>query len=255
MIKKLVALLFLSSAAHAFVPVRYVQISTNTLNRQSGTAVVDGINVSTLTVISSITIQGTFPILSTSTLQAGSTFYVSSGTIANLNISSMTAASPTGKIASLSSIRFSPTTNGILGTTTNDSATAGNVGEYIQAIAGDSAAPTSTQYGDLTSISLTAGDWDVSGGVYWDSNTATWTVAQGGISVTSGNSATGLNAGENLATASWASSSTTPLIQTSFVASYRISIAATTTVYLKYRSTYTGGPPHAQGRLSARRVR
>ena len=53
----------------------------------------------------------------------------------------------------------------IVGTATNDSATAGNVGEYVSS-AVTPAYPitlTSTQYADVTSISLTAGDWDVTG--------------------------------------------------------------------------------------------
>ncbi len=55
MIKKLVLLaasLLLPMAAHAFVPVRYVQISTNTLTRQNGTAIVAGVDVSTMAVSS-----------------------------------------------------------------------------------------------------------------------------------------------------------------------------------------------------------
>jgi hypothetical protein len=144
----------------------------------------------------------------------------------------------------------------LVGTTTNDSAAAGLVGQYIESIATDTVAVTSTNYGDLTSISLTAGDWDVSAVVYWDNTGATWTLAQFGISTTSGNSGTGLVAGQNFISNQWASSATTPTILTGSIAPYRMSLASTTTVYLKYRSTYSaGGPPHSQGRLSARRVR
>jgi len=64
MIKKLVALLLLTSAAHAFSPVRYVQISTNTLSQQSG-----AINISSAT-ISSVTVNG--PLTATGTVTLGS---------------------------------------------------------------------------------------------------------------------------------------------------------------------------------------
>ena len=148
------------------------------------------------------------------------------------------------------------TSSKVTGTTTNDSAAAGLVGQYIESIATDTVAVTSTNYGDLTSISLTAGDWDVSAVVYWDNNGATWTIAQYGISTTAGNNGVGLSAGENFISNAWASSATTPTILTGSIAPYRMSLASTTTVYLKYRSTYSaGGPPHSQGRLSARRVR
>ena len=148
------------------------------------------------------------------------------------------------------------TSSKVTGTTTNDSAAAGLVGQYIESIATDTVAVTSTNYGDLTSISLTAGDWDVSAVVYWDNTGATWTIAQYGISTTAGNNGVGLSAGENFISNTWASSATTPTILTGSIAPYRMSLASTTTVYLKYRSTYSaGGPPHSQGRLSARRVR
>lgn len=63
MTKKLLPLLFLSASCYAFVPVRYVQISTNTLSRQTGTEVVAAVDVSTLTVSS-----GTFQNIIISTL-------------------------------------------------------------------------------------------------------------------------------------------------------------------------------------------
>lgn len=65
-----------------------------------------------------------------------------------------------------SSITFSPTTGGIVGTTTNDDVAAGKVGEFISSVvpsAGNSVT-TATAF-NLTSISLTAGDWDVYGNI------------------------------------------------------------------------------------------
>jgi hypothetical protein len=62
-------------------------------------------------------------------------------------------------------ITFSPTTGGLVGTTTNDNTSAGNVGEFISSNIA-SGSPVSYTTGitkNLTSISLTAGDWDVWG--------------------------------------------------------------------------------------------
>jgi hypothetical protein len=53
----ILAFTFTPGIARAFSPVRYVQISTNTLTRQTGTAVVAGVNVSTITA-SSATFSG-----------------------------------------------------------------------------------------------------------------------------------------------------------------------------------------------------
>lgn len=143
----------------------------------------------------------------------------------------------------------------IQGTNTNDNAAAGFVGEYTESIISvGQNAPTTDQYGDLTSISLTAGDWDVWGMVAWDQNGATWTTQRTGISVTTGNSSTGLTAGDNVVLDGNASSSTTPTFVSQH-ATWRVSLNATTTIYLKYRAAYSVGTPKAQGGIKARRVR
>ncbi len=74
-----------------------------------------------------------------------------------------------------------------IGTNTNDSAAAGYVGEYIlsQNTAGTSL--TQNVVTNITSITLSAGDWDVSGNVnltYTTTNSTTFTL-QGGITTTS----------------------------------------------------------------------
>lgn len=169
-----------------------------------------------------------------------------------LNGTTLTLSSTTN-----SNISFDNTaTHGIVGTATNNSATAGNVGEYVSSsISTFTNVTTTNQYADLTSISLTAGDWDVSGQVYYFNNGATWTAIVSGISVTSGNSATGLVNGESLLSSSWASSLVTPIENVHTLANLRFSLSGTTTVYLKYRSIYSVGTPQAVGSIRARRVR
>ena len=57
----------------------------------------------------------------------------------------------------------------IIGTTTNDDAAAGKIGEYQSAGIGFGSAIslTTATPANVTSISLTAGDWDVSGVIYF----------------------------------------------------------------------------------------
>lgn len=161
-----------------------------------------------------------------------------------------------GAVTVSGNITFTPTTNGIVGTTTNNNTSAGNVGEYIESVVANISAPTSGQFGDLTSISLTAGDWDISASVYWDSNGATWTNTQLAIGTTSGNSGAGTVLGSSRFSTNWSSSSTTPTEFDVYVPVLRVSLSGTTTYYQKYLATYSaGGPPKAYGRLSARRVR
>lgn len=143
----------------------------------------------------------------------------------------------------------------VTGTETNDNAPTGRIGEYIASVAGATNLPTSNNWGDLTSISLTPGDWDITFVSESDKSTATeaqFTNIQIGISQTSGNSATGLVDGDNLTQTRFANGMTTISMT---ISSYRQSIASTTIIYAKMRATYAGGQPVMYGRLSARRIR
>lgn len=147
--------------------------------------------------------------------------------------------------------------NGIVtGTNTNDSAASGKVGEYVESVISTGTSfPATTAYGDLTSISLTAGDWEVTLVFAFNQSGATWTSCDGGISTTSGNSSTGLVYGSNLARITGQNSATMLNAGTVSVAGYRMSLSATTTVYAKMAATYSLGTPDCRGRLSARRMR
>jgi hypothetical protein len=84
-------------------------------------------------------------------------------------------------------ISFSTTTNGITGTTAADNATAGTVGEFKSSVI-TQASPTSitnNSSANVTSVSLTAGDWDVWGNVGANTSGAIQGIA-GGINTTTG---------------------------------------------------------------------
>jgi hypothetical protein len=140
------------------------------------------------------------------------------------------------------------------GTATNDAASTGYIGEIVSStVTANTNAPTSGQWGDLTSISLTAGDWDVS--VVADCNNAAGvsvTEFDIGVSTTSGNSTpTTLNT-------DWTSTTHPILNGERFPLSFpnrRTSLSATTTVYLKVSMLYASGTPFMRGRISARRIR
>ena len=87
------------------------------------------------------------------------------GTVNFVGSTSPTLVTPTLGAATATSVTFSPSTGGIIGTTTNNSANAGVVGELIQSkiTSGAPTSFTSTVSKDLTSIALTAGDWNVWG--------------------------------------------------------------------------------------------
>ena len=141
------------------------------------------------------------------------------------------------------------------GTTTNDSAAAGYVGEYVSstvASTGTSLAVSGTVY-NVTSISLTAGDWDVSGIVFYDSATGTVVIAyaQSGISTVSATQSATFPPFSQTYNSTIASI----VIATQLTGTWRVSLSATTTVYLVARAGWTTQTPFAFGTLRARRVR
>lgn len=146
---------------------------------------------------------------------------------------------------------------GILGTTTNDAATAGNIGQEINAIQSTYTNFTTTAiYQNITSITLTAGDWDLSAQGTFSSNGATITGASDAIFLigTATASATGSVEGQSISYVPQAA-----LLGTSHesfsMSPYRISISSTTTYYLNAQATFTIGNPQFVGGLRARRVR
>ncbi len=139
------------------------------------------------------------------------------------------------------------------GTSTSDDAAAGFVGEIITATAATDTINTWTTNTakNITSISLTPGDWDVDGVVAWSGATAgTYYVSK----VTS----TTANIGTDPLEAGRVSTPFVSLANAYFnqiVPTARFSLAATTTVYLGAQLGFTGGTPLAGGTIRARRVR
>lgn len=150
-----------------------------------------------------------------------------------------------------------PTLNqpNVVGTTTNDNAAAGSVGEFVSStvLVGSAVPLTSTVTANVTSISLTAGDWDVWGNIATAVAGATTTSTfAGAISVVSATFPTIPNGG-----AAFVTSYASPAGQSNGlpVGRQRISIAATTTVYLVVSSTFAVSTSSAYGFIGARRVR
>lgn len=148
-------------------------------------------------------------------------------------------------------------TAGIVGTTTNNSANAGSIGEYVSS----TVAPTTSGYtsgtaANVTSISLTAGDWDVSGLAAFSNSgvLTTNTIVQVSISTTSATQgADGANK-TGISLPSPGDPPTVPAVPTPIV---RLLLASTTTVYLVARTIFTSGGATmgVGGTLRARRMR
>lgn len=175
----------------------------------------------------------------------------------------------TGKLLQNSALLIADTTgalsrsgNGgipVQGTNTNDSASAGQVGEYVVATlaAGSAVSLTTATAANVTSISLTAGDWNVWGAVVFDTTSTTDFTSI--IGATSRTSATLPNPGDDtaglfrLVRAAGALGSNQDNVFGVPIA--RMSLASTTTVYLVAQSTFTASTVAVYGFIAARRVR
>lgn len=156
------------------------------------------------------------------------------------------------------SIGFADTTKGILGTTTNNDADAGYVGEYLtQSIPFSSPVSlTSSVARDITKFTLLpAGDWNVWGETLISGTASAAAAAQIGISLVSATFESEPSDGfayvSDRGTASFAASGAAR--QTSGIA--RISLASAADVFLVASCVFSGGTANASGAIKARRAR
>jgi hypothetical protein len=136
----------------------------------------------------------------------------------------------------------------IQGTSTNDNATAGNVGEYITAT-GTGVALTSGTTANITSVSLTAGDWQVTGAISFAPSIAAADVFYAGLNSSSA----------TLPGSPFSIEAPITVINTvtfaATVPSQRFSLSATTSVYLCAAATFASGTCAATAIIEARRAR
>ena len=205
-----------------------------------GTGVNNG--SSTITLGGSLTTSGAYASTFTMTNTTTVTF-PTTGTLAtvNGNLGAFTATSVT----------FSPTTGGIVGTTTNDSASAGYVGEYVTTNVGSPGnSVSSAATTNVASMALTAGDWDVWGFVgYTPAASTIMTAVSCGVNSTT---ATISEAGRFLLSGISLSAASNCEFPTGV---QRISLSGAGTAYLVTYQTFTTSTCKAYGYLYARRVR
>lgn len=144
------------------------------------------------------------------------------------------------------------------GTTTNDNAAAGKVGEYTSSIvlAGAAVSMTSTIAIDVTTLTLSGGDWDVSGLCANQPNSTTVTTEFICNITTTANTLNNVPSdGGAIAFSDAALGAALQESLTTDVA--RVSITTSTTYHLVARSTFSGAAATngAFGKIRARRVR
>jgi hypothetical protein len=141
-------------------------------------------------------------------------------------------------------------TTGIVGTTTNNNASSGYWGEYDSST-GSGVSMTNNSGATCASVSLAAGDYDVSGTISFAGGSGvTVTALEEGISTTA--ATLGASGTYNADLQSWSGGATTNYKSTPVV---RESLASTTTVYLVGLASFSGGTETCGGLIHARRVR
>lgn len=143
----------------------------------------------------------------------------------------------------------------IAGVSTNSNAASGIVGEYASSsvAVGSAVSLTTTVAADVTSLSLTAGDWDCAGNVINNpAGSTTVSALDAWISTTTAAVPTLPNAG---AYAKWQAAAVTAGVEALTVGPTRLLLAATTTVYLSARSTFAVSSNGVYGFIGCRRAR
>ena len=141
------------------------------------------------------------------------------------------------------------------GTTTNDSAAAGEIGEILESTlaVGSATSLTTATTKTITSISLTAGDWDVWGNVgFIGAGSAAVTHVRAAISAANNTLPTNPNGG---GVAAIQGTLGTDKLQILPCGQTRVSVAGTTTYYLVGHAEWTVGTMTAFGYIGARRAR
>lgn len=172
----------------------------------------------------------------------------------NLKTSSGGGGTPggsNGQVQYNNSGAFGGLANGQLpATATNDNASAGNIGELVSSVvaSGSAISLTNNTSANITSISLTAGDWDVWGNVFLNGSGQNMAISKAWVNTTSATApdnslvAEVNNPGGNTV---WASP----------ITPQRFSLSSTTTIYLSTLTTFLTNTVTACGGIYARRRR
>lgn len=253
-----------SSASPTAFAMPSCSTSASALNWTSGTGFTcnSAINAATL---GGATFAAPGPIGSTTASTGSFTTLAASSTVSGTGFSTYLASPPAigtttpaaGKFTTLqaTSTITPSSTAGIVGTTTNDNANAGSIGEVISssvASPGVSLTSSVSVGTNVTSISLTAGDWDVWGNIYPVPAGSTVIQNERGTIATS-TGAIGVYGDPG----SFLMDITSPAgnAMSISVGPVRLSLASTTTVYLVTSALFTTSTCTAFGQISARRRR
>lgn len=180
--------------------------------------------------------------------QATTALAATGGTLNNVVIGATTAAAARVTTLAATNLITPSSTIGIKGTTAADSAQAGSVGEYLTNNTIGTPITSGTSL-NLTSLSLTAGDWDVDGAASF-TNPGTTVIgnAQAGATITSATAPVALGT----RTVVFVNGTGGPCFP---IPTQRFNLTATTTIFLVGTVNFSVSTLTGDGLLRARRVR
>jgi hypothetical protein len=222
--------------------------STGAFTALSASSTVSGAGFTTLLspYLLSATASSTYATIA----QATTALAATGGSINGVTVGA-TTPSTVAATALSSTGTFTPSqTSGIVGTTTNNNANAGSIGEFVTAT-GTAVSLTSTVSANCTSISLTAGDWDVWGNVAFLPAGST-VFGNGSVGINTTSAAAPAAPFYSLLAGLTFTNGNGPTLTAPMV---RESLASTTTIFLVTTSAFTVSTETATCFIAARRRR
>ena len=198
------------------------------------------------------------------TVTSGTNNYVlttGTGTLANVTIASLLTAGSGITLTGTTNATLAITAGQVPGTATNDSASAGNVGQVIESnIASGSAVGISSNTATtITQITLTAGDWDIECIAYYTGGSTTASIYRS-VSISTTTNSLNLtvplyNIVPDYGQTAYSSTTGNASGLGVLVPPYRVSISSNTTYYMVAQATFTVSTTSVYGYIRGRRVR
>lgn len=241
-------------------------MSISTLTVTTSFGVVGTATLAGATGISALTVTTTATVLGNTTLSAvtvtnaarvGSLVVTTTGSVLGILAVSSLSVTSTMTVFGAATVSTLTASAGIVGTTTSDSAATGFIGEYVQSAITSAGALTLTSGTPttITSFQLTPGDWDVSFNGFFN-GTATTTINYIFTCISNTTNVLDVTVGKF---SNFFLNGATPLSQISQVTlpimPYRVSLNASTTVFMVSQISHSASTAAGYGLFRARRIR